>query len=162
MVQVESKIEEIESQLSTGHKLAYLEDVFRSYREEVFSEIHDIPFSQGSASHFKKVLFEERIGSEYLKICLVYFTGKAWTGPHTHSEYLVEEILTGSLKEQKYDLARGAYVPAGSEIRETGEYRAIYSPDGFPHNIIAHGGPSLVLNLSYGVAEVEPIEVQGE
>lgn len=134
-----------------------LEQLFFESKKLLVNEFDLKRTPEHNCSHFKRLLFDEKLGDMLLKLELIYFTGLEWTGPHIHPEFVLDEVLTGELLEQIYNKQGTNYNKDKLNIRPTGDFRAIYDPQGHPHNVIAKDGPSCVLCLSLGKNSVTSI-----
>ncbi|MCB0357659.1 MAG: hypothetical protein KDD40_11655 [Bdellovibrionales bacterium] len=142
---------------STKDILHQLKSIFFSIKQDlIIPEFSDFVFNNKS-SHGKLELFKGQYVDYYLKVELIFFTGEAWTGEHTHPQFVIDEVLSGQLQEQNFKKIHNKYQASTLLNREQGNFRAIFDKDGHPHNVIALNGPALVLCLSLGTCAVESI-----
>ena len=133
-----------------------MEDLFVLVKDVVLTKNSLLSFPMVNQSHIKKSLLHiEREGLK-LNVELIYFTGVCWTGAHTHPEYMVEEVLEGTLHEQEF-VSSKPLLKGQQQLRNKGHYRSQFDPQGHPHNVIGYRGTSLVLCLTYGKNSVTPI-----
>lgn len=103
-------------------------------------------------SHSKILFFEEYLVHGNLRFEKMQFFKGVSTVLHSHPEYLVDEIMSGSLLEQNfekniYDL----YTPLSSRVRQEGHRTQVYDPlNGHPHKVVAQGADCLTLCLYLG------------
>lgn len=115
-------------------------------------------FENIPGSHIKDNLVRWSCPYGLLNLDALLFTGNEYTGSHTHSEYIIDEVISGSLYERKYSRTGSKYYHCGSEIRKTDDPpRLCYDIKGLPHNVIGHQGSCSSLCLSFGHQEVHPI-----
>lgn len=114
-----------------------------------------------AVSHIKQRLLDIPVSPGQLTFEVMYFTGLAWTKPHLHPEYVVDEIITGRLQEHLYRVHQdGTYSGIKNRIRTAGDRRAIYDPEGFPHNVTGtESDPCIMLTLCLGTRAVAPISI---
>lgn len=109
-------------------------------------------------SHQKEVIFETMTAQGYLCFEVIHFTGKAFTSLHLHPEYVVDEVVRGTLKEENYRLQHGVYRKEDVVIREAGDSRQSFDPQGMPHRVIAQGGSCYTYCLSLGTHGVRAVK----
>ena len=113
-------------------------------------------------SHVKQRLLEHSVVAGRLVFELMCFTGASWTEPHIHPEYVIDEIIAGSLEEHMYQLQQdNAYHGVQQHVRSCGDRRVLHDPEGCPHRIRSADGCAVVLTLYLGTRPVQPIQIIG-
>lgn len=110
-------------------------------------------------SHLKETKFEKQTLMGLLKLELMYFGNSYWTGLHSHPEYVIDKVISGSLREKTYCLITHSYKQ--ENLRVSSEFsRNLYDPqEGFPHNVIGNEPLNISLCLTLGFNSVKNIEI---
>ena len=112
-------------------------------------------------SHLKQVFFDVPTEAGALCFELIYFTGNAWTALHRHPEYVMDEIIAGTLEEHLYQrdkTSQGNYNLIRKCQRPAEDTRVIYDPEGSPHNVRGSSDACLTLCLYLGTQVMQNIE----
>jgi hypothetical protein len=142
---------EILKALSGKHRKLY--ECFDSY-----TPLSDFDLQPG-LSHSKIILVNEPTTMGTLLLEVICFTGEKATTLHLHPEFMVDEVLYGTLREDCYKpIENGQYDFSQTLIRTAGSQRDIFDPDGHPHQVTAEKGPCVCLCLSLGKNDVRSIE----
>ncbi len=105
-------------------------------------------------SHLKLRLLELDTPRGVLKFEIIYFTGVSTTSPHTHPEFVIDEIISGTLQEEELISKNGVYQVQQAHLREDKDIKAYFDPSGSPHKVKAVHGPCKSFCLSLGFNSV--------
>lgn len=160
--------EEINDFQNPEQVLAYLSCHFNRFKKIFLKNqflkeefVQDLIKNSETISHKKKALLEESTAWGTLRLELLVFTGKKYTGPHTHPEFVLDEILNGELIEKELCGEGNSLEVKRDHYRKTGDWVQSFDPQGRPHNVTAINGPCLSLCLNLGKNPVSFISGKG-
>jgi hypothetical protein len=139
--------------------LCELENIFNSVKEFIISgkDLGNIDCVK-EASHAKILYFEKETKHGTFKIEGMHFSGSCFTCLHTHPEYVVDGVISGSLEEKIYGVdSQGHHTLRESVVRDQDSFRAHFDDRGYPHKVKAIDGPCIVLSLCLGHNKVESL-----
>lgn len=156
---IEDSIAHLEKSDTPETTLAALEDIFHYLKDKVSLKPSRAPDCTKTLSHIKDSYYTKKTKLGCLIFEVLFFTGNKFTGLHTHPEYLVDEIIQGSIEEKIYskDKVTGKYEYQESILRSESNRRVSYRPCGLPHDVCAKEAPCISITLSLGKKSVESI-----
>lgn len=117
-----------------------------------------LPEMHEGLSHVKSNYLTLQTDKGELIFEVIKFTGNQSTGLHTHPEFLIDEIIEGSIEELNYkENSDGNYIYCGRDIRQVGSMRRTHTTCGLPHDVCAKDSPCISFALSLGKRSVETI-----
>ncbi len=147
---VEKYIENIENEKCQDKILENLKIIFKVLKKQVL-ELGVKPKAIPGQSHAKVNYLERETIHGTLKFETLYFTGDKFTGVHTHPEFVVDEVIEGSLKERNFEPCENDhYHFCGTTIREASDRVEVFCDDGFLHNVCAEDEGCFSASLSLG------------
>lgn len=137
-------------------------ELFELYQILKVDKFHGVDFSEeelnSNDSHVKKLLYSLDTNHGELKFELMFFTGNKYTITHTHPEFVIDEVISGELKEKIFQCnADGTYQFVKEEVRSLGDIRKVNCNQGYPHQVIGNSKNNFTLCLTLGHDKVEPI-----
>ena len=142
--------------------LTRLSKLFDHLLEEYsFFEFSSMKADIVKKSHSKKILLQEQTPHGLFVFEAIIFNPGIFTGPHTHSEYFIEKIVSGEIEERQYRREGNQYLLADTVTRSSDEpKREINCPDLFPHNVKAIHGQTHSFCLSFGQSPIQAINAR--
>lgn len=115
-----------------------LEASYRIFREKFLSEKDKWIQSLLGEDYSKLVLFEAETRHGRLAFDWIQFGYKNPTGLHLHSDFVIEELFSGVLKEDVYCCEGGTrYQLSTTQLRHAPDFRFHHDTKGTPHNVEA-------------------------
>ena len=91
----------------------------------------------------------------------MHFRENKTTLLHTHPEFIIDEIISGSFRESLYmKNNKGEYELVNAETKIKGDILRVCDPSGHPHKITAIGGDCITACLYLGHEYVKLINEQ--
>lgn len=152
-------ISRLNSSTTIDETLNHLEFIFLKIKSLLMTtEDLVTPNLEMGLSHVKVNYVNQEIKQGELVFEIIYFTGDKSTGLHTHPEFIIDEIVQGSIEEINYKLTDdGNYKYCGRVIRKEKDFRTIHNVCGMPHDVCAKDSPCISYSLSLGRRCVEII-----
>lgn len=151
---VERYIQNIQNEKCKDKILEDLKLIFHSLKKQVLS-LGVKPLAIAGQSHAKVNYLERETIHGTLKFETLFFTGDKYTGVHTHPEFVVDEVIEGSLKEKNFEPCKNDhYHFSGTTIREASDRVEVFCDDGFLHNVCAEDEGCFSACLSLGKKKV--------
>ena len=154
--EVKDLLDSIDSEKDSEIILDKLFELYKVLKELAFGidNLGDIPAKDG-CSHAKVLYLEELTNHGTLKFECMYFTGDCYTALHTHTEYVIDELIDGELIEEEFELQGDEYVSKNKIRRVDNDLRKSFDPGGLPHRVCAVKDGATTLCLSLGKNKVQ-------
>ena len=112
---------------------------YEGIREQFLTSCLDTIRPMLGEQYSKLILFENQTQFGRLAVDWIQFGFHQPTGLHLHSDFVFEELFSGSTEEQIYQRCAETheYVPVSTEVRNSPCSRFGYDPTGHPHCVTA-------------------------
>ncbi len=136
-----------------------LEDIFIYFKDLIGKNVltEKLSISKG-VSHGKVSFCRIDTNHGKLRFEKMHFCQNIPTVLHTHPEFIIDEIILGSLSEECFRKnGNGLYSYQESHNRQVGDRQKVYDPFGHPHKVIAKNEDCLTACLYLGHEDVKEI-----
>lgn len=155
-----SNIKKLETESEPTRIFSILELIFSHIKKTLGEDLLKQRISSyQDQSHCKEIYFSLKTTHGLLRFEKIQFNLNKKTNLHVHPEYILDEVLCGSLEESLYQKTKSGCFKVSKIIRKNaGHVSKIYDPHGHPHKVESKKRQTMTACLYLGHEDVKEVQ----